>query len=324
MSGSSTPFRHRQQEISKALTLLLHPDVIPLVLGYEATLSYHLVGSVGGQRGNQDGEMDHPLGITLWADELLVVDSYHHQIQVFHQGTGRFLRRWGQYGRNDGEFELPVAAAIATDAGGKEEVFVVDCDRNVIQMFRLSDSQFLKRFPLGDRTGSASGIALMNNHIFVSQSRPNQIDVISRSEGKRLRIFGGWPLYELHPSKLFLEQESNHLFVCDIGDHCVKVIDLTTGEGQQLYGGNYGGLGVTSVLDHPWGVVVHGEEVIVCDRFDERLVVFDRSTKGLLRTIDDIPRMLSRKFSKPSDVAINTKNQLFVCDSGNARVLIFE
>ncbi len=275
-----------------------------------------------------DGRVNNPRGMALYDQELLVIDTFNHRIQGFHQETGRFLRRWGQEGKEDGEFILPMAASIAVDFGrGEEKIFVLDSERRDVQVFRLSDARFLNRFPIGS---SPQGIAVVGQELFVYHDSPPQIDVMTRSEGKHLRVF--WKSEDeepkdewFSPSKLFVDQDMNELFLIDSDDgKNVKALDLSSGQVISQYGGLSTAETDKDLLDYPRAVVAHGEEVIVADTLNHRLVVFDRSTRRLLRTLGQRGTRKRSEFLAPSDLLVHVLNQLFVCDTGNSRVLMFE
>ncbi len=311
----------RRVEITAWLREFLHPDVIPLVLSYEATLQFELQRIYGGAIGSGDGEMQWPSGLLLHADELFVVDTHNHRIQVFHQGTGRFLRKWGLNGANEGEFRYPWAAAIglrsSQDGDGKEfEIFISDQDH--IQVFRLSDSQFLRRFAhIGNGSGSWwGGLVILGDHIFISHSCPNQtshqIDVLTKWDGRRIRIIGADLNLGRRPGNLHLnddDQDTKELLVADPGNDHVVALDIVSGQFLRQYQ-----LGQD---DGPQAVVVHGEEVIVSCRYSNRLVVFDHTTARTLRVVPSGKASLC-------DLVISCLNELFVCDELNHRVLIFQ
>ncbi len=322
MNGSSS----RLVGITAWLREFLHPDVIPLVLSYEATIQFDLQRIYAGAVGSGDGEMNWPRGLLLHADELFVVDCHNHRIQVFHQGTGRFLRKWGLIGFNEGEFRFPGVAAIDfrnhLELDGKEPEILIS-DDYYIHIFRFSDCQFLRRFALQeDGSGfSCGGIVTLGDHIFISRSSPNQIDVLSKGDGRRVRIIGADLVLGPYPGKLLLHDnhDAKALLVADPGKNRVVALDLLSGRFLRQYG--------LDQQDRPQAVALHGEEVIVCCRSSNRLVVLDRSTTRIRRVISGglvAGQTCATQFRYPYDLAISSINELFVCDCDNNRVLIFQ
>lgn len=52
-------------------------------------------------------QFQFPHDITVFGEEVLVCDTYNHRIQVFSASTGKFVRRWGSFGKGDGQFYEP-------------------------------------------------------------------------------------------------------------------------------------------------------------------------------------------------------------------------
>ncbi len=298
----------------------LHPDVIPMVLSYEATIQFELQRSYGDAPGAGDGDMNRPSGLLLYGDELFVVDSQNHRIQVFHQGTGRFLRKWGVNGRNEGEFRYPWAVTMgfrnhqALD-GREPEIFIPD-DHH-IQVFRLSDSRFLRRFSCSGFW--CGGIVTHGDHIFISRSTTNLIDVLTKWDGRQVRIIGADLNLGPLPGKLLLDddRDAKELLIPDRDNDRIVALDLVSGQLLRVYE-----LGQN---DGPQAVVVHGEEVIVCCRKSNRLVVLDHTTARRLRVVggDAAGKAEATQFRSACALAISSLNELFVCDCSNNRVLIF-
>lgn len=59
-----------------------------------------------GTKGSLDGELDLPAGVTTdRQNRIIVADKDNHRIQVF-SSTGRFILKFGGYGRDLGEFQV--------------------------------------------------------------------------------------------------------------------------------------------------------------------------------------------------------------------------
>ncbi len=107
---------------------------------YEA--NGHYLMTVGGE-----ALLDRPTDVAVNKDgsRIYVVDtggveSMRHQVQVF-DGEGQYIRTIGRRGRADGEFNLPVQAAV-NDLG---DLYVLDAGNFRIQVFS-EDGSFIRKW----------------------------------------------------------------------------------------------------------------------------------------------------------------------------------
>ena len=267
--------------------------------------------------------MKRPSGLVLHEEELFVADTDDCRIQVFHQSTGRFLRQWGRRAYGDDAFVLPV---VLTAQG--EELFVADVYKNDIQVYNISDSRFLG----AGMAGIEEAVMMVKNFHFAlwasvqSEMKSSlceahsRIFVLSIANGKLLRSItlidtgrGDEDEYVYNgPSKLCVDQ--NQLLFADKDHDCIQVLNLTTGEYLQQYD-----IGLRS----PSSMAVHGDEVIICDQGNGRLVVFDRHTCKLKRRFGSTGSEKGQ-FGCPYDLAMSAKNELFVLDTFNNRIVVLE
>ncbi len=234
---------------------------------------------------------------------------------------------------------------------GEQEIYLVDHRHGCnIQVFRVSDSRFLRGFRVPEIP--SRGIALVHDHLLISCHNSGQILVLTQSEGKKIGVFGNdraawphaaWPQLQ-QPTKLFVEPDGDEVFIVDVGHSSVFLMKyLTWGEsssGQFLrqYCGERQGEGKGKKGKpclSPRAVVVHGEEVIIWDTVHEELLSFGRFTCRKLRRIPlphnrgsaTPPSIQHQRYGIPcsaSDLAVNCHNQLFLCDTENHRVWVLE
>ena len=86
---------------------------------------------IGSNKGNGNGQFDHPRGLVFSSNNMLyVVDGRNHRVQVFQQDD-KFAFKFGSKGSNPGQFQLPVRVAIDTN----DRVLVSDLHGNHISLF---------------------------------------------------------------------------------------------------------------------------------------------------------------------------------------------
>ena len=143
-----------------------------------------------GEYGSGPGQMDHPSGIALDADENVhVVDTQNHRVQKFTR-DGRFLAAWGSRGDGAGEFDMPWG--IHVDELG--DVYVVDWHNDRVQKF-TADGEFLFQF---GQSGSGdgefnrpAGIAVdADGDIYVADEDNNRVQLFN-AEGRYVEKFLG-------------------------------------------------------------------------------------------------------------------------------------
>ena len=300
------------------LSPFLHADVIPIVQAYASimTFSYLRVVPLVDSKNEGKGKLDHPSSICLHEDEIYVADTNNHQIQVFHQSTGRFVRKV------QGNLIHPIGIAIH---GALRRVFVSDRATDQIKVYRLDDWGLLS---VWDATAAAVpffypfGITICENQVLVVDCQNHRIAIFS-PDGKLIRSFGSLANF-YSPAKLAKDPFGHELFVADGENHRIQCFDMNTFAFLRQYGSGVKGRR-QGQLNHPYACALHGDELIVCDTFNDRLVVFDRFEASVQRmcesyTSDDFH--LST-FRTVCDVQINDRNELFACNYGNDRILVF-
>jgi len=101
-----------------------------------------------GSSGSANGQFAGPHGLTFKANEVYVADSQNHRIQVFDE-NGVFLRKFGTWGVNPGQFHSP--HGVALDSQGN--VYVADRYNHRVQKFSSSGSFIMQWGSLGTEPG---------------------------------------------------------------------------------------------------------------------------------------------------------------------------
>ncbi len=106
-------------------------------------------GSQGGPWGydEADGKFSYPYDVAVDSSRHIYVSDFNNnRIQKFDP-KGRFVKKWGTAGRQDGQFSHPAGLAIDIDKEGKEEdtLYVADLGNGRVQSFN-TEGEFTGKF----------------------------------------------------------------------------------------------------------------------------------------------------------------------------------
>ena len=160
----------------------------------------------------------HIHGIVIYQDTIYSVKSNDSCI-VYYNLEGKFLKEFGTFGDEPGEFNQPQNLEIF-----ENKIFVTDSGNNRIQIFDL-EGKFLKEFgTFGDEPGEFNGvmgITLNNNKILVADGTNNRIQIFDL-EGKFLKEIKS--KFNSPHQLLIIE---NYMYVLDTYNYKVKIFDIS-------------------------------------------------------------------------------------------------
>ncbi len=111
--------------------------------------------------------------------------------------------------------------------------------------------------------------------------------------------------------------EDDHKYITDLGGRLVLAYDS---------GNNYiQSYGNAEILEKPTGVAVYGDKVYVADQKKNKVLVFDKDSGDIVQEIGgDRASSEDGSFYRPSHITVDKDGQLFVTDSFNFRIQIFD
>jgi len=270
-----------------------------------------------------------------------ISDSGNHRIQVYgsngvYQTT---IGETGVAGSDNGHFNNPEHIAIF---GGL--LYVADSLNHRIQIFDITLPQmyfYVASIGSADRSGSApgqlrwpGGVAVNTNYIYVADSDNHRVSIYHRTDRVYAATLGtGWgtgPTEFKNPRDVAVDEAGN-IYVADWNNCRVQQFDS-----ELTYVRTYGTTGVPYVTDgyhyyHPFGVAIgpDGSLHILEERSSHRLVKLDAEgvfqwsigepgIEGGWDTDDDT------HFSWPGDVAVDGAGRVYVADSNNDRIQIYD
>ena len=120
---------------------------------------------------------------------------------------------------------------------------------------------------------------------------------------------------------------TERLAVCEYGNsHRVRILDPVSGECLRVICGDGWGSG-DNQLSGPFGGAVDSQSrLFVGDTFNNRVQVFDVESGEFLRTLGEtgVRGSDEKHFINSAGIAIDSKDNVYVCDSGNSRVCVFD
>jgi tripartite motif-containing protein 71 len=230
---------------------------------------------------------------------------------------GKFQRKWGGTGSNDGLFSNPWGICV-----WENEVYVTDYGNNRVQVFDKTGT-FVRKFgSAGSGSGglfrNPEGICSHDGEIYVCDYNGNQIQVFG-TDGVFRRRWGtsGSADGQFSGPIGVSASETNLVFVAESGNNRVSVFqrDGTFVRRFGVYGTGNG------QLSNPWNVTVVDDEVYVVEYGNCRISVF--SLEGEFKRTFGSRGNANGQISNPEDVAISG-NEAYVADFANNRIAVFD
>lgn len=124
--------------------------------------------------------------------------------------------------------------------------------------------------------------------------------------------------------------DGNVLYVCDTGNDRVQAFDWNTGDVLFQFGNlkreqiSGDGEGRSKIVDinAPTSIAIHQDTILVLDSSASRIKVFNKEDMKLLAEFGKIGQDKG-EFSHPDGIAVDHNGLIYVGDSGNARIQVF-
>jgi DNA-binding beta-propeller fold protein YncE len=282
-----------------------------------------------GTFGAGDGQFDTPIGMLwMWGhplDIIYVVDSGNHRVQKFSE-AGDFLGKWGTPGSGEAEFSRPTN--IAQNPFGY--LYVTDTGNNRVQKFTETGDFVLEWGSPGTAPGqfdSPAGIEVDGDgYVYVADLGNHRIQRFT-AYGQFVDEWGGYGSGEgqfNEPSDVVLSLFSDEIVVVDALNNRLQVFNMS---GVFLYDWKWSVLG-GGELNAPRGAVfgecVQGDIILL------NCLVADTGNHGIASAFGCSYLGLGShgsgagQFSAPQGVATDYGVIVWVADTGNHRVQVFE
>jgi len=228
--------------------------------------------------GSSDAEFQSAGGVAFDPESglLYAIDIYNHRVQAFSSDDGRFVGKFGSYGKAPGGLSNPEAIAID---GKRSHIVVADTANHRVQVRSLTD-EFRLVFEVGQQGKgplefcNPTGVAIDSerDRILVVDCFNNRIQVLSAIDGTFLSEFGSdgdqAGLFD-EPTGVAFDRHRDRIVVADHQNNRVQIfaagdfeflLEFTLQDGEPFA---------------PHGVCVdHDSRILVADHYNERLEAF--------------------------------------------------
>jgi DNA-binding beta-propeller fold protein YncE len=262
-------------------------------------------------------QFDRPLAVYSANNRVFVSDTDNHRVLVFNLAGERLLAFGRRGDSGGGNFLFPYG--IAAD---KAAIFVADLYQGKIHTFS-PDGEFQGFFAekySRDRTIRSPGaLHLANGKLYVTDVKRNRVLVFDRQAGKLLLEVGldG----DLFAPNGVVTDAAGNIFVTDTG-HGRIVVFGPDGNPLRVINGSVDGHG-SSVLVNPRGIGL--------DRFGRLLVANNMANNIVGFTLDGRQSFSFggqggrlNQFLLPNGLHIDAAGRIFIADSLNRRIVIYQ
>lgn len=268
-----------------------------------------------------EDELDTISGIFLSPKDYVVVTDHGNNKIYWLNHEGRIVRKIGESGDDPGEFNEPGDLYINKDG----IIYVADTGNDRIQVFNKKGSFLYEFGRSGDENGefsSPQGVYVSGNgHIYIADTGNNRIQVFSK-KGVFISKFGtdGDEGGEFdNPVSVAVDEEEN-VYVSDQGNNRVQVFDR---DGLFIF--SFGVEGDEAGQFDTIGDIFYdngAERLIITDMNLHLIHIYNKD--GSFFTSFGNEGENQGEFESPRSIMVSEKGEIYVADTGNKRIQIFQ
>ena len=266
-------------------------------------------------------EVHAPSGVAInKRGEVVIAEKSYHCISVFSP-SGEKLRSFGNRGSGQGQFYWPYGVTL----DGEGNILVTDTFNHRIQKF-TAEGQFLTAVgkagmsgPLQFNCPTYAVFNTINNKVYVMDSGNYRIQVLN-SDLTFFSTFGkrGSGMGKFNSPCGITCDSTGNVYVADTKNNRIQLF-TAKGEFIRMFGRRGQGRGE---LSRPQYVAVDSCMVYISEESNHRVSVF--TTEGQFVTSFGQKGAGPGEFSAPCGLAVDDSGVVYVCDSRNNRVQVFQ
>ncbi len=261
-----------------------------------------------------------PVRLCLSLDNklLFVTDKQNDRVQVLNKEDGTFIRTIG-YGKGTapGYFNSPEGVCISPDGS---ELYVADCYNNRINVFKTIDGSYVCRLiGKGHNLKRPIGICISRDGEKLYVADLNGVQVLREADGAHIQTINvDNPLGFCEPLGLCLSHDNELLFVTTSwGDIVVfRTLDYSIftrfDNVHKLYS-----------VESDICLSPNGEALYVTQSRYDCVQVLRIEDGSIIQTIGEYGQTTG-KFFRPKGVCVSPNGEMFVADTGNHRIQVFQ
>lgn len=264
--------------------------------------------------------LNKPMDVAVIDNFIYVTDTKNFRVQVFDT-SGTPIFTFGTQGSNPGQFQFPYG--ITGDAKGN--VYVADLYNGCISVHD-SKGKFIRYFaeknPNENVIKGPGSIRVINEKMYVTDIRLNQVLVFDL-QGKKLLAIGkpGAGNGEFSAPNAVTVDKDGTIYVVDTGNQRVQAFD-STGKFLRIINGAASAAG-NSVFVNPRGIGIDSRGIIyIVSNLTNYIYGFDKTGKQVF-TFGGAGEE-NDKFSLPNGLFIDGNDQIYITDSTNQRVAVYQ
>jgi sugar lactone lactonase YvrE len=269
--------------------------------------------------GDFNKPFDKPMDVTANSSFTYVSDTNNKRVLAFDVG-GNLLFSFGEDGTGKGQFKFPYG--ISTDDEGR--VFVADLYNGNISMFNEKGKfidYFAQKTMIEKKISSPAALRIIDKKVYVTDIKTNKAYVFDLN-GKLLLEVGKPGVNEGEfnaPNGITADEEGN-IYVVDTANQRVQIFDKK-GKFVKIINGSKNGKG-ESIFVNPRGIGIDNRGIMyVVSNLTHLVYGFDKDGNKVF----EFGGMGENngQFSLPNGLFIDENDNVFITDTLNIRVQVF-